>query len=177
MKKISHYDAIRILNRTPALENDFLRNKINNATCFFDIDVSDEESFYSLIWHYHRSSQLLTPKKYLGGKYYTVGDIADYMIEKGYTFEGLTQQKYPGKYDPDWFRHCLYIQYHFDWEAFQHLTVQMPSKVELSDCPTGTFRLIDGTHRTLTLAYMLKRKKIKFQPIQGILCREKSSLL
>ena len=57
----------------------------------------------------------------------------------------------------------------FDYQKMDPLLITLPNNQEQKENRSGSFRLVDGQHRTLCLAYLLKEKKIHFQPILVIL--------
>jgi len=169
MKHCSKESVIAQLSQNNALVNGFLTRTVAQAVGFYRWTIEDADTLYSLIWHYHKSSQILTPGHWFGGKLYTVGDVAKYMINQGYTFEGLANRAYKGTYDPNWFKACASIDANLDWSKYDTFVVQPSNNAERRDCPHGTFRLIDGVHRSLTYAVKLLRNEIQFKPVDAIL--------
>lgn len=169
MRSIEKSIVISQLTESGATQNGFLNRSIAAANHFYTFNIEDETTLFSLIWHYHKATQLLTPGTWIGGKVYTVGDVAKYMLDNQITFQALASGSLPGTYIPNWFESCVKIYETFNEESFNALVVQLPNNVERKDCPTGTFRIIDGTHRTLVLSYLLLQKKRTFKPIPCIL--------
>ncbi len=169
MKYRSKDDIITQLSKTNALENSFLKRSVEAGLGFYDLAIEDPETLFNLIWHYRWSSQILTPGRWYGGRLYTVKEVAQRMIQKSYTFEGLSDHAYRGRYEADWFKSCAKINQGFSWKAFHSLVVQLPTNAERLDCPHGNFRLIDGIHRSLVAAVKLLKNEIVFEPVNAIL--------
>jgi len=168
MKTIFYQDVFSRLSHINALENGFLKRTIDSALGFYEFTIEDAEGLFNLIWHYRESTQILTPGRWYGGRLYTVRQVAQLMIDRNLTFDGLFNGTYEGKYDPNWFKSCAKIDANFSWSHYSQLVVQVPSNVERIDCPSGTFRLIDGLHRSLVAAVKLLRHEIEFEPIKVI---------
>lgn len=169
MKMLSKSEVVNYLTDIRALRNSSLKSHIDSGALFFRISLDDPQALQSLIWHYFRDSQVLTPGGFLGGKLYTVRQVARYMIDHDITFEALVEGRIEGHYNPDWFKPCLTIVNTFNYEAFDDLVVSLPTNAEQRDCPLGTFRLLDGIHRSLALAYLLETEKISYQRLHCIL--------
>lgn len=168
MKLVSRDDVIMLLERQGALGNSFLKQTVAGASDFYLFRIEDEALFYSLVWHYHRHTKVLTPGTWLGGKVYSVGDVAERFLSLKSSFSDYVATKAEGVYTPTWFENCERIYENFSWDEFGVLAVQPMNNAERRDCPRGTFRLIDGAHRTLSLAVLLREKKIAFQPIECV---------
>lgn len=169
MKTITIEEAKQIIHAQNGFDNGSFKRKIRNAKLLYYFTIEDSEFLYKLIWHYRKETQVLTPGTWYGGKLYTIGDVADYMIEQGWTLEDLHQGKVKGTYSPDWFESCTKIATQFDYAKFGVLFVQPAHHHEKRDCPYSLFRSIDGAHRLLTLSYLLKTKQISFSPMP-IIC-------
>ncbi|MSR88293.1 MAG: hypothetical protein EXS67_01385 [Candidatus Margulisbacteria bacterium] len=169
MRSVDKSIVISQLTASGATKNGFLNRTLASTTHFHTFTIEDETTLFSLIWHYHKATQLLTPGTWIGGKVYTVGDVAKYMLDHQITFQALASGSLPGTYTPNWFESCVNIYENFNEATFNALVVQLPNNTERKDCPNGTFRIIDGTHRTLVLSYLLLQKKRAFKPISCIL--------
>ncbi len=173
MKHLSKQEVISQLSQTNALENGFLKRSVDAGLGFYEFTIENPETLFNLIWHYRWSSAILTPGRWYGGKLYTVKNVAKNLMENDYTFDGLVNRDYAGKYEPGWFRSCAKIDKDFSWKSFNSLVVQLPTNVERIDCPNGNFRLIDGVHRSLVATVKLLKNEIEFEPIKTILIIQK----
>lgn len=144
-------------------------SRVTNAlsqtdTKSFIVRFEDQESFFSLIWHNVDASRILSENGSL-----LVGDVAQRMLDKGWTIEKLAEKEIQGKYDPNYFRECLQIDREFNFSEFRLPTLVHPADSEKQRNPTGVFYLMDGTHRCLVLAKKLLLKEVEFQPVEGLL--------
>jgi hypothetical protein len=169
MKWLEKSDVVLILERQRALGNAFLRRSVDGALDCYVFRIEDAATFFSLVWHYHRHTKVLTPGTWVGGKVYSVGDVCDRFLGLGGAFSDYSCGNMSGVYTPDWFDNCVKVYEGFSWDAFGALVVQPLNNAERRDCPRGTFRLIDGSHRTLVLGVLLREKKIEFRPIECVL--------
>ena len=74
-----------------------------------------------------------------------------------------------GKYLPDFFKVCYEMENNFCYEKFGALVLRPLSLPELKDCPGAFLRVIDGMHRVLVLAYLVKKEASFFRPIHCFL--------
>ena len=169
MKSIQKTEVLSQLHASNATQNGFLRRTVDAAHQFYSFTLEDEQALFSLIWHYHKNSKILTPGTWVGGKVHTVGDVAKRMLAHNWSFQELAQGKITGNYIPGWFQSCVEIDQQFSYKKFNTLVVQLPNNTERKDCPSGTFRIIDGTHRTVVLAHRILQKTTPFEPISCIL--------
>lgn len=118
--------------------------------------------FLSLIWHEIDASRLLTPKN----ESRTVRDVADRMIEKGYTFQSLSRNLClpDDQHDPKWFRECCAIDRHFDYNRFGTICLVIANSNEKNNAPASAkFYIYDGCHRSLVLGKRLLTGESKYE--------------
>ena len=167
-------DAVlsRLNGGADALANGAFRGYFEKATGFEAIVFDSFEDFSKIIWHFSPFSRVLTPPTWWGGgKLYTVGQVAEYMISKGITFPDLASGKIDGVYQPSWFESCEILYNNFDWERCQPLMLLAARWSERLYCPTSRYRLIDGIHRSLVIAYKVRLNELKYRPVNGIVMR------
>jgi hypothetical protein len=135
-----------------------------DQTCCFLLRLEDETSFLSLIWHDVPESRVLSANQSL-----LLGDVARRLIDRGWTFEKLVKREIGGDYSPDYFAGCAHLDREFKFSEFGWPTLVLPNETERRRCPTGSFYLMDGTHRTLVLARKILLKEIEYEPVEGLL--------
>jgi len=175
MSVLSHEEATRLLSPDPqALDNESFRHRFETAASFESITFDSFDSFSKLIWHFSPFSRVLTPPHWWGGgKLYTVGDVAKKMISEGWTFSALAKGEIAGTYKPGWFESCETVYNAFDYEKCLPLVVLNAGFSEKWDCSKSQYRIIDGIHRSLVIAYKVYANELLYQRINGIVLHEK----
>ncbi len=118
--------------------------------------------FLSLIWHEIDASRLLTPKN----ESRAVRDVAERMIEKGFTFQSLSRnQDLPlNEHDPEWFHKCWVIDRDFDFDKFRPIWLVIANGDEKNNAPpSAKFYIYDGCHRSLVLGKRLLTGESKYE--------------
>ena len=169
MQLLSQNEVIHYLTDIGALTNSNLNKIVHSGQKFFRIQLGDLQAFHSLIWQYVKATEILTPGTLVGGKQYTVGDVANFMLSKDITFESLANGSIEGSYQSEWFKSCVDIKNNFDYDSFDDLIVTLPNNGEQRDCPLGTFKLVDGMHRSIVLAYLLAEGSLEYRTVHCIL--------
>lgn len=153
-----------------AFLNDSFKRHFERSVSFKPVCFDTFESFSQIIWHFSQYSQILTPPRWWGGgRVYTVLDVANRMINQGWTFEDLVSGTPKGIYKSAWFESCLEIEKGFDWDKCLPLMLLKPEFVHRIDCPFSRYRLIDGIHRTLVITYLVLKGQLSYRPVDGIL--------
>ena len=170
MKTISKDEVNKYLNcrKNRGLHIDSrLMDAIKKDKCFYLIELNDEESFLSLIWHEIDASRLLTPK----GESRCLQDVANRFNKRNYTFEKLSESMNlsANQHDPHWFEACIPINNNFEYENFGWIVIQEANENEMKQSPCGTFYIYDGAHKSLVLATKLKEKEIEYKKIEALL--------
>ena len=138
----------------------------------YEVELTSEKEFMSLVWHERDDSRLLTPSNCPR----TMADVVDRLLEKGYSFEDLSQglpskKHNPEKHNPEWFRRCCKIYDNFSYDKFKHKPIWLRplNHGEKDQSPQGNFYILDGCHRALVLAKLLRENKIQYEPFNPIL--------
>ena len=174
MKMLSRDDVFSVLAKDPqSLNNDAFRALFEKSETFCAVSLETFDAFSKLVWHYSPYSKLLTKPHWWGGKLYTVGDVAKKMVENGWTFEALSRGEIAGDYKPGWFDSCQAIYSCFDWEVCLPLIVLNTTWSERWDCPASSFRIVDGIHRSLVIAYKVLSSELSYRPMTAIVLGSK----
>ena len=149
------------------LDNNYKKELVNRAKYIFNFKVESPEVLYSFIMQYHRTTEFLTPAKWSGliKRSMTIGNIIDRLIQRDISFEYLASGKVVLK-KLEWYKRFEPMINNFDYNKMDPLLVTMPNNQERKENNISSFRLVDGQHRTLYLAYLLKTDAIEFQPIE-----------
>lgn len=165
MKSIALEEAKSYFKNNPK------RNKFKKAKRCFKILLEDEHTLNSLIMDYVPENRILSPKIAWGliSKTYTLQEVVLSMLKRNLTFKELAEGTIKGDYKPDWFKRFLPLIESFDYSKVTPLLLTMPNNQEQRHSPTGSFHILDGRHRALSITYLTHTKKIKFQPIEALL--------
>ncbi len=137
---------------------------IKESRSFFQLRIPDEESFLALIWQDIPQSKILTPR---GGR--TLQDVAQRMHNRGLSFRSLVDGQAQGdRYNPSWFKSCVELESHFDYEQFRCLILVHPTDREREQNPGGSMYIYEGVHRSLVLAHLLLMQRIIYRPVEAI---------
>ena len=176
MQFLEKSDVIHYLTENKALKDGCLRRHIDAGELFFRLPIIDVQGFESFIVPYHKGIEVLMPGSILGGRQYTIKEIIDRMVSLDMTFEKLASGTVEGDYNPIWFKVCADLVSNFDYSKLDDFLAVLPTNTEQRDCPLGSFRLIDGTHRSLVLAFLLRVGKIDFRGLNLILVLKKEKM-
>ena len=135
----------------------------------YEVKLTSEKEFMSLVWHEIDDSRLLTPSNCPR----TMADVVDRLLEKGYSFEDLSQDMDlpSNQHKPKWFRRCCEIYNNFSYDKFKRKPIWLRplNHGEKDQSPQGNFYILDGCHRALVLAKLLRENKIQYEPFNPIL--------
>lgn len=140
--------------------NSIVERAITLSPAIYLIKVENEDFFYSLLYNDGPSSKIITPTK----EPRCLRDVVQRLDRMNLSFSSLAKQAHPGQYDPDFFKTCEHILTHFEPNQFDYLCVMHTTDYEKKYSPAASFYLCDGNHRALVLAYMLYKKRKRFNP-------------
>ncbi|MBT5856580.1 hypothetical protein HOH87_08125 [bacterium] len=124
----------------------------------YELKIETIEGFLSLIAEYHPNWNILCQEKNN-----TIGDLVNRMKDKGMTFQSLSESK-----QSHYFQSSLKVYDAFSYEAFLPLFITHATEKEQASNPQGTFRIVDGNHRCLVLAYKVFVEGAVFEPFTAI---------
>lgn len=170
MIEIDKSSVIEQLKQKGNYNNDRMIEYIDAANHCYSFQLESSSFLSSLVFHFHKATQVLTPTRWWGGgRLYPLKDVVSYMQSKHITFEKLANGSVQGSYCPSFFTICNKIDQSFDYQQFGSLVLRPLTFSESKDCPRSYFRIIDGMHRALVLAYKSQQDPLFFQPIHCLL--------
>lgn len=175
MKAISKQAVIDTLSKSGNLANPGVRPVVEKSVGFYELTIEDEATLFSLIYQSHPHNRILTPFKSKKDHYYTVGEVADYMIQNKWTFEDFVAGKIKGDYKTFFFNGMMPIYNDYNHDLAHNVIVRPVGERTRYFCPHGTFYIEDGAHRTLVTVYLIKTGKIKFQPLRYFFIQPKQT--
>lgn len=161
MKRLELPEVEHILSR-PLAGNPELPQHVAASGAHYLLMFEDPEAFLSLIWWGVDVAEVLARKNA------TLVMLAERMVARNYTMEELAERN-------DWFRPCVAISRAFEYSRFDPLYVTIPTVREQRT--GGTFYILDGLHRALSLAHRLVAKTIDYQPVTAVLSTQRASSL
>ncbi len=138
---------------------------ISMAEGLYEIYITDQDAFLSLIWQESDPVRFLTPK----GQPRTLKDVTERFISKGYSFRALKVDSCTGQCDPEWFKVCEQLDDSFDIKRFGYVVIVQPNDNERNQSPRGSFYIYDGVHKTLVYAKRLLKRETKFELVRALL--------
>lgn len=166
MDKITRDCLINALKTAGNYNNDRLIEVVGKAQDFYHFQLPSLEFLLGLVFHYHKNTAVLTPNRWWGGgRLYPFADVIDRLYQQKWQFQDLAAGKISGNYLPDFFRVCQEIYQAFDYEKMGALVLRPLNVAEKKDCPNSFFRIIDGMHRALVLAYRCKEEPSFFKKV------------
>jgi hypothetical protein len=169
MRPLDPNDAHRFLDAHMKAGNkvdDPLMEAIRSPCKLFLLRLEDAETVLSLIWYQALAVRVLAPP----GTPRTLRDVAQRVIQRGYTFDALSTGRTPppDEHDPDIFRPCIPIDGSFDFCKFGWVAVVAPTGEERHESPRGSYYIFDGLHKSLVLAKRLLAGQTNFQTIEAL---------
>lgn len=166
MKELSKDEVIKSLKKAGNYNNNRLKERIAKANFCYSLKIESPSFLLELVFHYHQNSRILTPTRWWGGgRLYTMAAVLERMQKENLSFKDLSEGAIKGDYLPDFFRPCYDMEKDFSYEKCASLVLCPLNISEKLDCPNAMFRVIDGMHRALTLAYLVKKEPGFWQPI------------
>ena len=166
MKKITKQEAEKLLKKTNN-SIDSINTSIKPSV-FYQTTLNKKE-FYSLIIGYHKNYDIITKKKWkILKSTTTLKECLTILFNKNLSFNKLSKGTPKGTYTPSWFEKCAQICQNTKPDQIGYLITSNPNKQEKKECPKSNFRLIDGTHRALSLIYLIETQKYPFTPLKTI---------
>ena len=174
MKLVTKHEIIANLKEKNNYVNQRMIETIDHARQCFLTTIESPEYLLQLVFHYHKNSQVLTPKRWWGGgRLYPMVWVIEFMRSNQWHFEDLAKKQlhnlHSQDYQTEFFEICCDIYKNFDYNKFGHLVLRPLNLAEFIDCPSSTYRVIDGMHRALVLAYKSYENRDFFQPIPAFL--------
>lgn len=175
MKVVSKEDVIKTLGDTGNLDNPGVLPVIQKSVGFYELTIEDETTLFSLIYQSHPHNRILTPFRSKKDHFYTVGEVADLMIQNKWTFEAFVAGNIQGDYKPFFFEGMMPIYRNYNHDLAHHVIVRPVGERTRYFCPHGTFYIEDGAHRTLVTTYLIKTGRIPFRPLKYFFIQPKQT--
>ena len=174
MKLLAKQELIVQLREKNNYNNQRMIEAIDCAKHCFLTTIESPEYLLQLVFHYHKNSQVLTPKRWWGGgRLYPMIRVIEFMKSKQWRFEDLAKKQLESlqtqEYQREFFEICSHIYEKFSYDQFGHLVLRPLNFAEFIDCPSSPYRIIDGMHRALVLAYKSYENRAFFKPVPAFL--------
>jgi len=148
-----------------------IKNEVESG---YSMMIEDQETFLSLIVPYLSQWHIILPHLLFPKSGLTLKQFVHSMRDKKLSFSELAMGKVKGCYSPAWFKTCSKLNTQFDFKKFGTLYLLFANDRELKDSKHGSFRIIEGTHRSLSLAYKIITQNFRFEPIPTVFLTPRS---
>ena len=165
MKKLS-VDTVKHMLKADIVRDN--TNTLKSATHVYELDIESVEFLRTLVFPYHSNTQLVTPRGFLGGRYYTVEQVMDHFFSLDQSFQELAERTDVHQHEREWWARCHHICESFDMAKFGIIILRQANRSEMRQCPHSSFRILDGLHRVMTVVWLVSQSKINFQSIKSL---------